>query len=90
MNLGKKKEGLIMASRNKRYADEIMKIVSSKENIEGLRDELQEWLDSMPENLQSGQKAEDLDAAISDLDSCIDSLEEAEGVEVEFPGMFGG
>lgn len=37
--------------------------------FEDLRDGLQEWFDSMPENLQSGQKGEDLQSAIDTLDS---------------------
>lgn len=75
-------------SRRKRLEEEIEKINSSKTAIEELRDELQVWLDNMPENLQEGQKAEELEEAISSLNMIIDSLEEAEDNEVNFPGMY--
>lgn len=38
---------------------------------ETLRDELQDWLDGMPENMQGGQKAEELEEAISALENVI-------------------
>lgn len=42
--------------------------------MEGLRDELQEWKDNIPENLQEGQKAQELDEAIDQLES-VDEVE---------------
>jgi len=52
-----------------------------------LRDELQEWLDSLPESLQGGSKADQLEEAISSLDSCEEielptELEHLENAEV--------
>ena len=38
-------------------------------NAEGLRDELQDWHDNLPENLQSGEKADNLQTAIDALES---------------------
>ncbi len=43
----------------------------------------------MPENLQSSQKADDLQEAIDELDNIINTCDEIEGAEVNFPGMFG-
>lgn len=37
--------------------------------IEGLKDELQEWYDNLPENFQSGDKGDALQEAISGLES---------------------
>lgn len=37
--------------------------------FESLRDELQEWLDGIPESLQNGQKSDDLQTAIDTLDN---------------------
>jgi len=54
-----------------------------------LRDELQNWLDNMPENLQSSSKADELNEAISNLEDTIGQCEEIEGASVEFPGAFG-
>jgi hypothetical protein len=50
--------------------------------VEGLRDELQEWRDNLPDNMQDGQKAQDLDEAITNLDNVIEAVE-----NVEFPSM---
>ena len=38
-------------------------------DLESLKDELQDWLDNMPENFQSGEKAGQLQEAIDQLDS---------------------
>lgn len=54
------------------------------------RDELQDWLDNLPENLQSGSKADELDEAISSLDDVINDIDNAinNAENVNFPGMF--
>jgi prefoldin subunit 5 len=57
--------------------------------MEELRDELQNWLDNLPENLQQGSKADELQSAISELDAAISGLEEAESASPDFPVMFG-
>lgn len=74
--------------RAARFAEVQAQVSDAKGNVEELRDELQNWLEGMPENLQQSQKAEDLQSAIDELETMIASLEEAEGVEVEFPGMY--
>lgn len=56
--------------------------------MESLRDELQEWHDNLPENLQDSQKANDLKDAIIGLDDIVNNLEEADQAEIEFPGAF--
>lgn len=38
-------------------------------DLESLKDELQDWYDNMPENFQSGDKGEQLQTAIDQLDS---------------------
>lgn len=52
--------------------------------IEGLRDEEQEYYDYMPESIQSGEKGDNAQTAIDSLDSAatylsdaLDSLQEA-------------
>jgi hypothetical protein len=64
-------------SRPERYSD-----------AQSLRDELQDWLDNLPENLRDGDKASQLEEAISQLDEFISNCEEAAGIDVDFPGMF--
>lgn len=75
------------------------KIEAGKGAIEELRDELQNWLDSLPENLQSGDLGSRLQEAIEGLDqtveidesSSIDEIEQgmAGSIDVAFPGMYG-
>ncbi len=75
-------------SRSKRFQTSLNKISYAKSEIEELRDELNNWLDNMPENLKNSSKAEALETSIDDLDNLISSLEECENTSVEFPGMF--
>lgn len=61
-----------------------------------LRDELQEWRDNLPESLQSGSKADQLDEAISALDDadCFNApdcvTESAEDGDGDSCGYVGG
>lgn len=56
--------------------------------VEELADELQNWKDGLPENLQNGEKADQLDSAIDALQSLNDELQNADFGQVEFPGMY--
>jgi hypothetical protein len=76
-------------SRSDRFSEAQGSVGDAKSQAEELRDELQGWLDNLPENLQSGSKADELQSAIDELESFISSCEEAEGVSVDFPGMMG-
>lgn len=77
------------ASRADRFSEAQGLASDAKAQFEELRDELQNWLDNMPEGLQGGSKAEQLEEAISALDDVINSCDEVEGASVEFPGMMG-
>ncbi len=74
-------------SRATRFADAISKVTEAKDEIESLRDELQEWRDNIPENLQDGEKANELDYAIDQIETVLTDIDSVEGAEVEFPGM---
>jgi len=63
-------------------------VADAKAQAEELRDELQDWRDNLPENLQQGSKADEIQSAIDSLEEFINSLESAENAEVEFPGMY--
>jgi len=63
-------------------------VEEASSEFQELRDELQNWLDNLPENLQSSNKADMLETAISQLDDAISSLEDVTGIDVEFPGMY--
>ena len=73
-------------TRADRFAAVKVKIGEARTDIEELRDELQSWLDNLPENLQGGSKADQLEGVISELDDLMSSLEDAENTEIEFPG----
>ena len=72
-------------SRAARFSEALDRIRHGQEDLVELRDELQTWRDNLPENLEDGQKAEQLDIAIDQLTE----FEEIEGdVDVDFPTMF--
>lgn len=50
-----------------------------KSVLESILDEEQEYYDNIPENLQTSQRAEDSEDAISNLEDAISNLEEAIG-----------
>lgn len=50
-----------------------------KSVLERILDEEQDYYDNIPENLQSSQRAEDSEDAISNLEDAISNLEEAIG-----------
>lgn len=74
-------------TRADRFSEAVGHIGDAKGIAEELRDELQEWKDNLPENLQDGSKAGELDDAINELESFISECEDAEGIDVTFPGM---
>lgn len=74
-------------SRSDRFTDAQGLVDDAHTEFESLRDELQEWRDNMPENLQDGEKANQLDDVISELDDVISSCEEVTDAGVEFPGV---
>lgn len=76
-------------SRAERYEEAIGGIEESQSDIEVLRDELAEWFDNMPENLQASAKADELQEVIEMLEEVISLAEEIVGTEVEFPSMCG-
>jgi len=78
-----------MVSRADRFETAKGKIIEAKEEMEALKEELQNWLDNMPENLQSSSKAETLQEAIDELENITENLEDVESTEVTFPGMMG-
>lgn len=52
-------------SRATRYDEAQQLVEEAKTRIEELRDELQDWLDALPVNLQGGTKADELQGAIT-------------------------
>lgn len=56
--------------------------------IEELKSEMEEWRDSIPENLQGGEKYGDVEEAVSNLEQLHDELEGIDFGNVSFPSMF--
>jgi len=89
-----------MVSRNDRLTEVLSKldwatIETAQGEVTTLKDELQSWLDNMPENLQGSSKADELQTAIDELDeiegelqTIIDNIQEQANKTVQFPSMF--
>ena len=63
--------------RRKALDKVICKIVEAKEQLESLQAEEEEYRDNMPENLQGSERYEAADAAVDNMSSAVDALDEA-------------
>lgn len=63
--------------RRKAITNAIDKLNEAITELETCRDEEQEYLDNMPENLQGSEKYDLAEQAVSYLDDAIDSISEA-------------
>lgn len=77
-------------SRADRLSFAMQDAADALSEVESLREEIEAWKDALPENLQSGSKADELDDCMSQLEATKDSLETAisESESVSFPGMY--
>ena len=64
-------------ARRKALDEVISKIEEAKELLENLQAEEEEYRDNMPENLQGSERYEAADAAVDNLSSAVDALDEA-------------
>ena len=55
-----------------------------KSDVEGIKDEEQEYMDNMHENLQQGERYCNAEAAVSALDTACEKLDDLATVEVDF------
>ena len=62
--------------RRKKLAGIVSSLESAQELLEELRDEEQDYLDNMPESLQSSDKYSIREEAIENMESAIDSINE--------------
>lgn len=76
-------------SRVDRFANVVSALEDCYADVEVLKSELEDWLGNLPENLQDGDKAQELEAAIEALGEMADEIETAKDREVEFPAAFG-
>jgi flagellar biosynthesis chaperone FliJ len=77
-------------SRADRLSEAVNDIGNAKSVVEELKDEMENWRENLPENLQDGAKADELQEAEDALEEVVNSLDEAESNadNVSFPGMF--
>jgi len=64
-------------ARRKALDEVISKIEEAKELLENLQAEEEEYRDNMPENLQGSERYEAADAAVENMSSAVDALDEA-------------
>lgn len=64
-------------ARRKALDEVISKIEEAKELLENLQAEEEEYRDNMPENLQGSERYEAADAAVDNMSSAADALDEA-------------
>lgn len=56
-----------------------------KTYVDDLKQELEDWKDNIPENLQDGEKAGEIESAIDELENLSSALEDLDFGSVEFP-----
>lgn len=64
-------------ARRKALDEVISKIEEAEELLENLQAEEEEYRDNMPENLQGSERYEAADAAVDNMSSAVDALDEA-------------
>lgn len=63
--------------RRKQIEEIAEKIVETKMELELLKDEEQESVDNMPENLKNSERYSNMESAIDTLDNALTNLEDA-------------
>jgi len=74
-------------SRAARLGEAEGQFEDAKGTVEELKDEMEQWLESIPENLTGGTKAEEVQAAVDALEEIFSNMEQIE-FSVEFPGLY--
>ncbi len=74
-------------SRADRLSEAEGMVDDARQIVEDLKDEMEQWRDSIPENLQGGDKYSQVDDACNALEEIQSNLEQSDW-GVEFPGMF--
>lgn len=63
--------------RRKLLQEQLDKLEEIREQIEFLKDEEQEYVDNMPDNLQGSERHESAEAMVSNLEEAVSNIEEA-------------
>lgn len=65
------------ANRRKSIEKILSQIEDLKTELESLKDEEREYYDNMPESLQGGERGQDAQRYVDELDNALNSLDEA-------------
>lgn len=75
-------------SRADRFAAAMSLVSDAMSEVESLKDELEEWHGNMPENFQNGDKGNQIQEAIDNLENIYSELDSISSTDVDFPGMY--
>lgn len=78
----------LSSSRADRLSEAEKKFENVKSTVTELKDEMQNWLDGMPESLQQGSTADEVRECIDQLEEIEQNLESCDFSSVSFPGMY--
>lgn len=76
-------------SRHARLESASGLVEEARNIVEELAEEIESWVESLPENLRGGDKAEQLSECSEGLQAIMAGLEELDFSSIEFPGAFG-
>ena len=74
-------------SRSARFSEALGKIEDGLSVMRELQEEMSNWLDTIPENLQGGEKYSQVEEAMYSLEDIVGNVESVEGSDVEFTSM---
>ncbi len=74
-------------SRSSRLSDAEQHFETAKSIVEELKDEMENWKDSIPENLQDGDKASEVNWAFDALEEIFGNMDQVD-FSVDFPTAF--
>lgn len=63
-------------------------VEQAQQIVDDLKDEMESWHDGLPDNLQSSDKAMQLEECVSNLEDLSSSIENLDFDNIEFPGMY--
>ena len=76
------------SSRADRLREAESNFEEAKSQVEELKEEMEIWRDSLPENLQNGDKASQIEDCISALEDISGNMDSVDFSSVDFPGMY--
>lgn len=90
-NVTGQNEKSLPTSIQDRVAEVIDRLSGCESDVDEIKSELENWRDSIPENLQNCDKYQSLEQCVSDMDSVISSVQDASSSleSIDIPGMFG-